>query len=43
KFGGSSKRYKSSGYSSFNTESGEASINRNTIVGDDEEDEVEEI
>ncbi|GJR57935.1 gamma-glutamyltranspeptidase 1 [Tanacetum coccineum] len=43
KFGGGSKRYKSSGYSSFNTESGEASINLNTIVGDDEEDEVEEI
>ncbi|GJW06272.1 hypothetical protein Tco_1568695 [Tanacetum coccineum] len=42
KFGGGSKRYKSSGYSSFNTESGEASINRNTIVGDDEEDEFTE-
>ncbi|GKC73473.1 hypothetical protein Tco_1119356 [Tanacetum coccineum] len=38
-----SKRYKSSGSSSFKTESGEASINLNGNVGDDEEDEVREI
>ncbi|GJX64051.1 hypothetical protein Tco_0298394 [Tanacetum coccineum] len=43
KSGGGSKRYKSSGSSSFNTEYGEASINLNAIVGDDEEDEVQEI
>ncbi|GKG06897.1 hypothetical protein Tco_0329866, partial [Tanacetum coccineum] len=40
---GGSKRYKSSGSSSFNTEFGEASINLNANVGDDEEDEVHEI
>ncbi|GKE66037.1 hypothetical protein Tco_1520198 [Tanacetum coccineum] len=38
--GGGSKRYKSSGYSSFNTESGEASINLNTNVGNNDEDEI---
>ncbi|GKC17163.1 glutathione S-transferase T3-like protein [Tanacetum coccineum] len=38
-----SKRHKSSGSSSFNTESGEASINLNTNVGDSDEDEVQEI
>ncbi|GKA64822.1 hypothetical protein Tco_0764529, partial [Tanacetum coccineum] len=38
-----SKRYKTSWSSSFNTESGEASINLNANVGDDEEDEVQEI
>ncbi|GJY77175.1 hypothetical protein Tco_0482291 [Tanacetum coccineum] len=43
KFGEGSKRYKSSGSSSFNTESGEASINLIANVGDDEEDEVREI
>ncbi|GKA44800.1 hypothetical protein Tco_0737596 [Tanacetum coccineum] len=37
--GGGSKRYKSSGSSSFNTESREASINLNTNVGDNDEDE----
>ncbi|GJX39244.1 probable LRR receptor-like serine/threonine-protein kinase [Tanacetum coccineum] len=38
------KRYKSSGFSSFNTkESGEGSINLNTTVGDGEEDEVVEV
>ncbi|GJZ00178.1 hypothetical protein Tco_0517607 [Tanacetum coccineum] len=37
------KRYKSSGFSSFNTrESGEGSINLNSTVGD-EEDEVREV
>nr|GFA35983.1 hypothetical protein [Tanacetum cinerariifolium] len=41
-FGGS-KRHKSSGSSSFNTESGKASINLNTNVGDNDEDEVHEI
>nr|GEW91298.1 hypothetical protein [Tanacetum cinerariifolium] len=41
--GGGNKRYKSSGYSSFNTESGEASINLNTNVGNNDEDEVQEI
>ncbi|GJW88098.1 hypothetical protein Tco_0163438 [Tanacetum coccineum] len=40
---GSGKRYKTSGSSSFNTESGEASINLNVDVSDDEEDEVQEI
>ncbi|GJX70114.1 inositol-tetrakisphosphate 1-kinase [Tanacetum coccineum] len=40
---GGSKRYKSSGSSSFNTESEEASINLNANVGDDEEDEVQKI
>ncbi|GKE47695.1 hypothetical protein Tco_1478953 [Tanacetum coccineum] len=40
---GGSKRYKSSGSSSFNTESVEASINLNTNVGDNNEDEVQEI
>ncbi|GJR71610.1 SMR domain-containing protein isoform X1 [Tanacetum coccineum] len=34
-----SKRHKSSGSSSFNTESGNASINLNTNVGDNDEDE----
>ncbi|GKE63628.1 zinc finger BED domain-containing protein RICESLEEPER 2-like protein, partial [Tanacetum coccineum] len=38
-----SKRYKTSGSSSFNIESGEASINLNVDVGDDEEDKVQEI
>nr|GEW52416.1 hypothetical protein [Tanacetum cinerariifolium]GEW55438.1 hypothetical protein [Tanacetum cinerariifolium] len=38
---GSSKRHKSSGFSSFNTESRDASINLNTTVAD--EDEVHEI
>ncbi|GJR73929.1 putative reverse transcriptase domain-containing protein [Tanacetum coccineum] len=38
-----SKRHKSTGSSSFNTESGEASINLNTTVGDNDEDEVQEI
>ncbi|GKD47796.1 hypothetical protein Tco_1276772 [Tanacetum coccineum] len=37
------KRYKTYGSSSFNTESGDASINLNVDVGDDEEDEVEEL
>nr|GEW24007.1 hypothetical protein [Tanacetum cinerariifolium] len=36
-----SKRHKSSGSSSFNTESKEASINLNTNVGDNDEDEVD--
>ncbi|GJZ41835.1 RNA-directed DNA polymerase, eukaryota [Tanacetum coccineum] len=40
---GGSKRHKLSGSSSFNTESGEASINLNTTVGDNNEDEVQEI
>nr|GFC42457.1 hypothetical protein [Tanacetum cinerariifolium] len=40
---GGSKRHKSSGFSSFNTESGEASINLNTNVGDNNEDEVQKI
>nr|GEW72180.1 hypothetical protein [Tanacetum cinerariifolium] len=40
---GGSKRHKSSGSSSFNTESGEASINLNTNVGDNNEDEVQKI
>ncbi|GKA22952.1 glutathione S-transferase T3-like protein [Tanacetum coccineum] len=40
---GGSKRHKSSGSSSFNTESREQSINLNTIVGDTDEDEVQEI
>ncbi|GJT12411.1 hypothetical protein Tco_0859453 [Tanacetum coccineum] len=34
---GSSKRHKSSGSSSFNTESGDASINLNTTVADEDE------
>nr|GEZ94838.1 hypothetical protein [Tanacetum cinerariifolium]GEZ97119.1 hypothetical protein [Tanacetum cinerariifolium]GFA03984.1 hypothetical protein [Tanacetum cinerariifolium] len=38
-----SKRYKSSGSSSFNIEFVKASINLNAKVGDDEEDEVKEI
>ncbi|GKB95424.1 hypothetical protein Tco_0981561, partial [Tanacetum coccineum] len=38
-----SKRYKSSGSSSFNTESEEASINLNANVGDDKEDVVQGI
>ncbi|GJS76229.1 hypothetical protein Tco_0726110 [Tanacetum coccineum] len=37
--GGGSKRYKSFGSSSFNTEFREASINLNTNVGDSDEDE----
>ncbi|GJY93548.1 putative reverse transcriptase domain-containing protein [Tanacetum coccineum] len=40
---GSSKRHKSTGSSSFNTESGEASINLNTTVGDNNDDDVQEI
>nr|GEV90833.1 hypothetical protein [Tanacetum cinerariifolium] len=40
---GDSKRHKSIGSSSFNTESGEASINLNTNVDDNDEDEVQEI
>ncbi|GJU59508.1 RNA-directed DNA polymerase, eukaryota [Tanacetum coccineum] len=36
---GGSKRHKLSGSSSFNTESGEASINLNTTVGENDEDE----
>nr|GEU80104.1 hypothetical protein [Tanacetum cinerariifolium] len=40
---GGSKRHKSSGSSSFNIESGEASINLNTNVGDNNEDEVQKI
>ncbi|GKB14818.1 hypothetical protein Tco_0848741 [Tanacetum coccineum] len=35
--------HKSSGSSSFNTESGESSINLNTNIGDNNEDEVQEI
>ncbi|GKB45866.1 hypothetical protein Tco_0896619 [Tanacetum coccineum] len=38
-----SKRYKTSGSSSFNTESGDASINMNVDIHDDEEDEVQEL
>ncbi|GKA19140.1 hypothetical protein Tco_0699055 [Tanacetum coccineum] len=34
---GSSKRHKSSGFSSFNTESGDVSINLNTTVADEDE------
>nr|GEW39942.1 hypothetical protein [Tanacetum cinerariifolium] len=40
---GGSKRHKSSDSSSFNTESREASINRNTTVGDNNENEVQKI
>nr|GEV81828.1 hypothetical protein [Tanacetum cinerariifolium] len=40
---GGSKRHKSFGSSSFNTESREASINLNTNVGDNDEDDVQEI
>ncbi|GJR19361.1 gamma-glutamyltranspeptidase 1 [Tanacetum coccineum] len=40
---GGSKRHKSTGSSSFNTESEEASINLNTNVDDNDEDEVQEI
>ncbi|GKB62035.1 gamma-glutamyltranspeptidase 1 [Tanacetum coccineum] len=40
---GSNKRHKSTGSSSFNTESGEASINLNTTVGDNDDDDVQEI
>ncbi|GJR64249.1 hypothetical protein Tco_0010314 [Tanacetum coccineum] len=40
---GGSKRHKSSGSSSFNTKSGDASINLNTNIGDNDEDEVQEI
>ncbi|GKD71714.1 hypothetical protein Tco_1325804 [Tanacetum coccineum] len=39
----SSKRYKTSGSSSFNKESGDASINLNVDVGDGEEHEVQEV
>ncbi|GKG62683.1 hypothetical protein Tco_0636414, partial [Tanacetum coccineum] len=39
---GSSKRHKSTGSSSFNTESEEA-INLNTTVGDNDDDDVQEI
>nr|GEU43259.1 hypothetical protein [Tanacetum cinerariifolium] len=39
---GCSKRHKSSGPSSFNTEYGKASINLNTNVGDNDEDEENE-
>ncbi|GJS63085.1 hypothetical protein Tco_0677649 [Tanacetum coccineum] len=38
---GGSKRHKSSGSSSFNTDSGDASFNLNTNVGDDEDEEQE--
>ncbi|GJT40537.1 hypothetical protein Tco_0940402 [Tanacetum coccineum] len=38
-----SKRHKSSGSSSFNTKSGEQSINLNTIVDDNDEDEAQDI
>ncbi|GKE24373.1 hypothetical protein Tco_1435885 [Tanacetum coccineum] len=40
---GGSKRHKSSGSSSFNTESGKVIVNLNTTVGDNDEDEVQEI
>ncbi|GJZ05310.1 hypothetical protein Tco_0538585 [Tanacetum coccineum] len=40
---GGSKSHKSSGSSSFNTEYGDASINMNTNVGDNDEDEVQKI
>nr|GEW80790.1 hypothetical protein [Tanacetum cinerariifolium] len=40
---GSYKGYKTSGSTSFNTKFGEASINLNVDVGDEEEDEVQEI
>nr|GEV26933.1 hypothetical protein [Tanacetum cinerariifolium] len=40
---GGSKRHKSSGFSSFNIDSGEQSINLNTTVGDTDEDEMQEI
>ncbi|GJU49163.1 gamma-glutamyltranspeptidase 1 [Tanacetum coccineum] len=40
---GGSKRHKSTGSSSFNIESGEASINLNTNVDDNDEDEVQKI
>nr|GEX28395.1 hypothetical protein [Tanacetum cinerariifolium] len=40
---GGSKRHKSSGSSPVNTKSGEASINMNTVVGDTDENEVQEI
>nr|GEY12359.1 hypothetical protein [Tanacetum cinerariifolium] len=43
KSGGGSKRYKSSGSSSFNTNYEEAIIKLNANVGDDDEDEVQEI
>ncbi|GJT96009.1 RNA-directed DNA polymerase, eukaryota [Tanacetum coccineum] len=39
---GSSKRHKSTGSSSFNTESGEASINLNTTIGDNDDDDEKE-
>ncbi|GKD50819.1 hypothetical protein Tco_1279795, partial [Tanacetum coccineum] len=42
-FEGGSKRHKSTGSSSFNRESGEASINLNTNVDDNDKDEVQEI
>ncbi|GJY46046.1 hypothetical protein Tco_0435109, partial [Tanacetum coccineum] len=40
---GGSKRHKSSGSSSFNTKSGDASINLNTNVGDNDGDGMQEI
>ncbi|GJZ63868.1 putative reverse transcriptase domain-containing protein, partial [Tanacetum coccineum] len=40
---GSSKRHKSTGSSSFNTESREANINLNTTVGDNDDDDVQKI
>ncbi|GJZ62944.1 hypothetical protein Tco_0619365 [Tanacetum coccineum] len=43
KSGEGSKRYMTSRSSSFNTESGKGSINLNADVGDDKEDEVQEI
>ncbi|GJY23083.1 hypothetical protein Tco_0396741 [Tanacetum coccineum] len=39
----SHQRYKTSGSSSFNTESGDASINLNVDVGNEEEDKVQEL
>ncbi|GJV83857.1 putative reverse transcriptase domain-containing protein [Tanacetum coccineum] len=43
KYSKSSKKSKTSGSSSFNTESGDASINLNVDAGDDDENEVHEI
>ncbi|GJV91040.1 hypothetical protein Tco_1538853 [Tanacetum coccineum] len=43
KYSKSSKKSKTSGSSSFNTESGDASINLNVDAGDDDENEVQEI
>ncbi|GJW60271.1 hypothetical protein Tco_0109606 [Tanacetum coccineum] len=42
-FEGGSKRHKSSGSTSFNAESGDASINLNTNAGDNDEDDVYKI